>query len=119
MTVTIFHNPRCSKSRETLALIESRGILPRVIRYLDAPPDAASLKRITEQLDLPAHSIVRHKEPDYAVSGLTAQSTDEQIFKALSEWPRLLERPIVVVEHEGETRAAIGRPPSAVEAILP
>ncbi|MGY6631221.1 MAG: arsenate reductase (glutaredoxin) [Wenzhouxiangella sp.] len=119
MTVTIFHNPRCSKSRETLALIQSRGITPEIVHYLDTPPDQATLKRIIEQLDLPAQSIVRTSEADYAASGLTADSSTAEVIEALASTPRLMERPIVLVDAHGQTRAAIGRPPSAVEAILP
>ncbi len=119
MTVTIYHNPRCSKSRETLALIESKGIEPVIIRYLDTPPDSTTLKRIIEQLDVPANALVRNKEPEYASSGLSARSTSEQVAEVLARTPKLMERPVVVVQAGGETRAAIGRPPSAVEVILP
>lgn len=77
------------------------------------------LKRIIEALDVPALSIVRTKEPEYIASGLGAESSEEQIITTLAQQPKLIERPIVVVDLDGQTRAAIGRPPSAVEAILP
>lgn len=90
-----------------------------IVRYLETPPDSATLKRIIEQLDMPADSLVRKHEAEYAGSGLTAQSSPEQIAEVLANTPKLMERPVVLVEADGKTLAAIGRPPSAVEVILP
>lgn len=112
--VTIYHNPRCSKSRETLALLQERGIEPRVVEYLKAPPTAAELKALLQRLGLPAHALLRVKEAPYAALGLSPASSEDEIIAAIAEHPVLLERPIVA----HGTKAAIGRPPKAVLAIL-
>jgi arsenate reductase (glutaredoxin) len=116
MQVTIYHNPRCSKSRQTLALLEERGIKPQVIEYLKSPPDRATLTALLRKLDRPASALVRHKEPEFAALGLSAPGvTDERLLDALASHPKLIERPIVVVGR----KARIGRPPEAVLEILP
>ncbi len=113
MTVTIYHNPRCSKSRETLALVEGRGLSPRVVEYLKAPPSRDELKRILTLLGLPPRGLLRRKEA--AEAGLDDPAlSDEALIDAMIANPAVIERPIVVC---GE-RAAIGRPPEAVLAIL-
>ena len=115
MTVTIYHNPRCSKSRQTLALIEDKGVAPKIVDYLKAPPSVAELKRILKKLGLKAREIVRQGEARYAALGLKDKDIGEDELLALMvENPILIERPIVV---SGE-RAAIGRPPEAVLKIL-
>ena len=115
MTVKIYHNPRCSKSRATLALLEERGISPQVIHYLDTPPDKAELTALLQALQLPAAQIVRAGESDYAAAELAPGESDEALLlDAISRYPRLLQRPIVV---NGD-RARIGRPPEAVLEIL-
>ena len=115
MTVTIYHNPRCSKSRQTLALIEDKGIVPKIIDYLKAPPSVAELKRILKKLGLNARDIVRKGEARYAELGLKDKDVgDDELLALMVENPILIERPIVV---SGE-RAAIGRPPEAVLKIL-
>jgi len=115
MTVTIYHNPRCSKSRQTLALIEDKGVAPKIVDYLKAPPSVAELKRILKKLGLRARDIVRQGEARYAALGLKDKDIGEDELLALMvENPILIERPIVV---SGE-RAAIGRPPEAVLKIL-
>ena len=115
MTVTIYHNPRCSKSRQTLALIEHKGVAPKIVDYLKAPPSVAELKRILKKLGLKAREIVRQGEARYAALGLKDKDIGEDELLALKvENPILIERPIVV---SGE-RAAIGRPPEAVLKIL-
>jgi arsenate reductase (glutaredoxin) len=116
MAVTIYHNPRCSKSRQALALLESRGIRPRVIEYLKNPPDRATLAALLRKLGIPAGDLIRRSEPEFAALGLDAATvTDEALLDAMAAHPRLIERPIVVVDRT----ARIGRPPEAVLEILP
>ena len=116
LMVTIYHNPRCSKSRDTLALIEARGISPTVIHYLDTPPDAATLKSLLGALGLSARELLRRNEADYQTLGLERPECSEaELIAAMVAHPRLIERPIVVV---GE-RAVIGRPPQNVLELLP
>lgn len=115
MTVTIYHNPRCSKSRQTLALLEERGIAPRVVRYLETPPDAAELKRVLGLLGLSARDLLRTGEAAYKENGLADPALDEDaLIAAMVADPILIQRPIVI---SGET-ARIGRPPDAVLEIL-
>lgn len=115
MTVTIYHNPRCSKSRETLALLEAKGIKPTIIEYLKSPPSSAELKRILEILGLKPRDLMRLKEASYAALGLGAAGlTEDQLIKAMVENPVLIERPIVLANG----KAAIGRPPENVLTIL-
>ena len=116
MAVTIYHNPRCSKSRQTLALLESRGLAPRVVEYLRNPPDRATLAALLCKLGMPARELVRRSEPEFAILGLDAPGvSDEELLDALATHPKLIERPIVVVGRQ----ARIGRPPEAVLEILP
>jgi arsenate reductase (glutaredoxin) len=112
--VRIYHNPRCSKSRETLALLRQRGIEPEVVLYLEAELGEAELKRLVKMLGLPPHAILRSKEAAYVEAGLSEKSSLAQVVKAIREAPILLERPIVVVRE----RAAIGRPPEKVLELL-
>jgi len=115
MTVTIYHNPRCSKSRATLALLEERGAKPKVVEYLKAPPSAAELKAILRKLGLKPHDLLRTGEPRYAELGLkTRKLGDEQLIALMVANPSLIERPIVVAGG----KAAIGRPPENVLTIL-
>jgi len=116
MTVRIYHNPRCSKSRETLALLESRGIAPEVVEYLATPPDAATLAGLLDKLGLEPRELMRRKEPEYAELNLADPALSrEALIDAMVAHPSLIERPIVVV---GD-KAALGRPPEQVLAILP
>ncbi|MFI4988410.1 MAG: arsenate reductase (glutaredoxin) [Alphaproteobacteria bacterium] len=115
MTVTIYHNPRCGKSRETLKLLEGRGIRPKVVEYLKTPPDAAELKRILKLLGLSARQLLRTKEKEYKAAGLDdAGLSEATIIAAMVKHPILIERPIVI----SGTKAALGRPPEAVLKIL-
>ena len=115
MTVTIYHNPRCSKSRQTLALLDERGISPRVVDYLKTPPSAAELKTILKKLGLRPRDLMRKGEPLYAELGLKDRDLDDDALIALMVAnPILIERPIVV--SGGKT--AIGRPPESVLEIL-
>lgn len=115
MTVTIYHNPKCTKSRQTLALLEQRGIAVHVVEYLKTPPSAAELDAILERLGLEPRALMRTKEDAYAQLGLAAaELTRAQLIAAMVAHPVLIERPIVV----NRTRAAIGRPPERVLEIL-
>lgn len=116
MAVTIYHNPRCSKSRQTLALLEARGIRPRVVEYLKTPPDRATIAALLRKLGITAGQLVRRKEAEFAALGLDAADVSEDdLIDAMASHPKLIERPIVVVDR----RARIGRPPEAVLEILP
>lgn len=113
--VTIYHNPRCAKSRQTLALLEQRGIKPKVIEYLETPPSATELKHLLKLLEMPARELLRTKEDEYRQGKLDDLSlSDSEIINAMVKHPRLIERPIVVVGN----KAAIGRPPENVLKIL-
>lgn len=116
MSITIYHNPRCSKSRQTLALIRDHGIEPVIIEYLAQPPTPDDLKRIIHQLGVPVRQVIRTGEAEYRELGLADESLDnETLIEAVSSHPKLLQRPIVT----SGSQARIGRPPEAVEDILP
>ncbi len=113
--VTIYHNPRCSKSRQTLALIEEKGISPEVVLYLDTPPSPQTLTTLLKKLGLSARELLRNNEADYKTLGLDDDSLSEAaLIQAMSENPKLIERPIVV---KGK-QAVLGRPPENVDTIL-
>lgn len=111
---TIYHNPRCSKSRATLALLEENGVVPTVILYLENAPSVDQLREIIKKLDMGPGQLLRKGEEVYKASGLDAESSDEDILQAMSAHPKLLERPIVV---KGE-RAVVGRPPENVLELI-
>jgi arsenate reductase (glutaredoxin) len=111
---TIYHNPRCTKSRATLALLTERGIEPKVVEYLQTPPTAKELKSISSKLGIKPEELVRKGEDVYKEKFAGKTLTDAQWIQALAANPILIERPIVV---RGE-KAAIGRPPENVETIL-
>lgn len=113
VALKFYHNPRCSKSREALALILGEGLSPQVIEYLKAPPTQTELKRILGALGIPARDLVRKK--DAAATGIDpALLSESQLIAAMVKHPEIIERPIVV---NGD-RAAIGRPPERVYDIL-
>jgi arsenate reductase len=115
MDITIYHNPRCSKSRETLALIEANGVKPAVVEYLATPPDAATLERLLTLLGLEPRALMRTKEAEYAELGLGNPALSRaELIAAMVAHPRLIERPIVV---SGD-KAVIGRPPEKVLSLL-
>ncbi|HEX7030570.1 MAG TPA: arsenate reductase (glutaredoxin) [Gammaproteobacteria bacterium] len=115
MTVTIYHNPRCSKSRETLELIEARGFEPRIVKYLETPPDAATLESLLAKLGLGARDLLRTNESAYKELGLAdASLSDAELVKAMAAHPELIQRPIVVANG----KARLGRPPESVLEIL-
>ena len=116
MTIKIYHNPRCSKSRATLALLQERGIEPEVSLYLESPPPAGELDIILDKLDMKPREFMRSSEAEYKEQGLDDKSlTDDELIQAMVATPKLIQRPIVLA---GD-RAAIGRPPESVLDILP
>lgn len=114
--VTIYHNPRCSKSRETLALLQARGIEPEIVRYLETPPDAETVAILLKKLGMSSvRQLMRSKEDLYRELDLGRETLSETtLLETLVANPKLLERPIVI---NGE-HARIGRPPEAVLEIL-
>ena len=114
MAVTIYHNPRCSKSRQTLRLIEEHGIEPKIVEYLKDPPDAAELTEIIRLLGVSARQAMRPCEPVYKELGLKDESSETALIAAMVANPILIERPIVI----SNGKAVIGRPPEAVLQIL-
>lgn len=113
--IQILHNPRCSKSRQTLALLEEKGIEPEIIKYLDTPPTAVELKDILQKLKISARDLLRKGEDDYKALNLADTSlTEDQLIEAMVSHPKLIERPIVIKDGQ----AKIGRPPESVLDIL-
>lgn len=111
----IYHNPRCSKSRMTLALLEEQGVEPSIIKYLDTPPDRETLSLILDKLGMKPRDLMRKQEKEYKENNLADESlSDDQLIDAMLEFPRLIERPIVLANG----KAAIGRPPEQVLDIL-
>jgi arsenate reductase len=115
MSTIIYHNPRCSKSRQTLQLLEENNITPEVIEYLKTPPDETTLREILAKLGLSPRQLMRTKEDLYKELGLADESlSDDQLIQAMLENPKLIERPIVIKDG----KVAIGRPPENVLSIL-
>ena len=115
MQVKIYHNPRCSKSRQTLQLLQEKSIDPDVVEYLKTPPDKNTLKNILKQLGLSPRELMRRKENEYKENHLDDPSlTDDQLIDAMLKHPKLIERPIVVTDKG----TAIGRPPENVLEVL-
>jgi len=120
MSVTIYHNPRCSKSRQTLELLEDKSIDASVVQYLDTPPNAKTLKEIISMLGIEAKQLLRTHEDEFKQAGFdkeglaTNQFSEDQIIDAMVKFPKLIERPIVV----SNGKAVIGRPPSLVLDII-
>ena len=115
MSVTIYHNPRCSKSRQTLALLEEKGITPDIVKYLETPPTAAELGDTLTMLGKEPRDAMRKKEDPYKANGLDDESLSrDDLIAAMVANPVLIERPIVVTNG----KAAIGRPPESVLDIL-
>jgi len=114
--VTIYHNPRCSKSRDTLSLLQSNGIEPQVVLYLDTPPDAATLNALLKMLGMTdARQLMRHKDDLYRSLSLNDMHLSQQaLIQAMVDNPALIERPVVV--KNGQAR--IGRPPEQVLEIV-
>ncbi len=116
MSVKIYHNPRCSKSRQTLQILQEKGIEPEVVKYLETPPSETELRDIIRMLGLSsARDLMRKKEKEYKELGLDDPAkTEDELIRAMVEHPRLIERPVVI--HDG--KAALGRPPEKVIDIL-
>lgn len=113
--IQIYHNPRCSKSRQTLALLEENGVTPEVILYLENTPDAATLNELLTKLGISARELLRKGEQDYKDNNLKDTSlSDDALIAAMTQYPKLIERPIVV---KGD-RAVLGRPPENVLALI-
>ena len=116
MQVTIYHNPKCAKSRKALELLRARHIEPTIVEYLKTPPTKFELDDLLRQLKLEPRELLRTKEPEYKRSGLNDPSLSRSaILSAMIKYPRLIERPIVVVNGR---KAALGRPPENVLKIL-
>ncbi|QTH64100.1 arsenate reductase (glutaredoxin) [Psychrosphaera ytuae] len=115
MSISILHNPRCSKSRQTLQLLQEKGIEPEVIEYLKTPPSAAELKSIITKLGIDTRDLFRKKEAEYKETGANDESlTEQQLLDIMVATPKLIERPIVI---NGD-KAVIGRPPENVLDII-
>lgn len=113
--VTIYHNPRCSKSRQTLELLKGEGVEPKIVEYLKEPPSEAQLDKLLKLLSLEPRELMRKKEAPYKERGLDdAGLSRKALIKAMVEDPILIERPIVVANG----KAALGRPPESVLDIL-
>ena len=113
--VTIYHNPRCSKSRQTLQLLEQQGITPHIIQYLQNPPSTETLATVIRTLGITPRDLLRKGELEYQENGLQDRSlTDQQLLEAMVRHPRLMERPIVLANG----KARIGRPPECILEIL-
>ncbi|MGD9617445.1 MAG: arsenate reductase (glutaredoxin) [Alphaproteobacteria bacterium] len=113
MTVRIYHNPRCSTSRKTLALLREKGVEPEIVEYLKTPYTETALKELLSQLGIPAKALIRKKEA--AAAGIDPASLSEDaLIAAMAEHPIIVERPIVV----SNGKAALGRPPEKVLEVL-
>lgn len=111
---TIYHNPRCSKSREALAILREHGDEPTIIKYLDSPPTVEELRSLLDAAGLSVHDAVRKREAEYKELGLSDTTPDEELLAAMVAHPRLIERPIVVTDKG----VRIPRPMSLLDDIL-
>ncbi len=115
MKITIYHNPRCSKSRQALQILHDRGIEPEIIEYLKTPPDRSTLEQILKLLGIGPRELMRKNEAEYTKAGLDDELlSHEELISALLQYPILIERPIVIAHG----KAVIGRPPEKVLEIL-
>jgi len=115
MTVEILHNPRCSKSRQTLAILQENGIEPVIVEYLTTPPSKEKLKKILAMLNIGPKDLMRRGEAEYKDNNLSDPTlTDDQLIQAMVDFPKLIERPVVI----SEGKARIGRPPESVLEII-
>ncbi|VVP63996.1 arsenate reductase (glutaredoxin) [Pseudomonas fluorescens] len=114
--LTLYHNPRCSKSRGALELLEARGLTPNVVRYLENPLNAAQIKALLGKLGISARQLLRTGEDEYKMLQLADDSlSEDQLIAAIAEHPKLMERPILEVG----AKAVIGRPPENILELLP
>jgi arsenate reductase len=117
MTITIYHNPRCSKSRKTLALIEESGFSPEIVNYLDSPPTAARICELARTLGVPVAELLRHNEDEFKnADDMPAIEDNDALAAWIEKHPRVLQRPIVIDDTAGT--AVIGRPPENVQTLL-
>ena len=115
MSVEIYHNPRCSKSRQTLQLLKDHGVEPEIVEYLKTPPDRATLERSLDMLGLEPRDLMRKKEQEYKENNLADPNlTRDQLIDAMLAHPKLIERPIVIKDG----KAALGRPPEQVLEVI-
>lgn len=114
MSLTIWHNPRCSKSRQTLALLEERGLSPNIVTYLDDAPSVAEIKNALSLLTIEPRALMRTGEADYKEQGLAEVTDADALVAAMHKTPKLIERPIVF----NGGKARIGRPPESVLEII-
>lgn len=116
---TIYHNPRCSKSRQTLALLEQKGISPTVNLYLKTPPCVTTLQTCVTALGITPRALLRTQEEAYKTLNLAnTELTDGDLLKAMSEHPKLIERPIVLKQTQNKLTAVLGRPPENVLTLI-
>lgn len=114
--LTLYHNPRCSKSRGALELLEARGLTPNVVRYLENPLNAAQIKALLGKLGISVRQLLRTGEDEYKMLQLADDSlSEDQLIAAIAEHPKLMERPIL----ESGAKAVIGRPPENILELLP
>lgn len=114
--LTLYHNPRCSKSRGALELLEARGLTPTVVRYLETPLNAAQIKALLGKLGISARQLLRSGEDEYKMLQLADENLSEaQLIDAIAAHPKLMERPILEVSD----KAVIGRPPENILELLP
>jgi arsenate reductase len=114
--LTLYHNPRCSKSRAALQLLEDRGLTPSIVRYLETPPAVEQLQTLLRQLGITPRELLRSGEEAYQQLGLANPAlSDTQLIEAMSQHPKLIERPILIA---GD-KAVVGRPPEKILELLP
>lgn len=117
MTISIYHNPRCSKSRKTLELIENAGVTPQVIRYLENPPGADRIRELAAAIGVPVSDLLRRNEDEFRhAADLPDLDDDASLAGWLAKHPKVMQRPIVVDDSKGV--AVVGRPPENVTEIL-
>jgi arsenate reductase len=115
MTVTVYHNPRCSKSRAAMEYLEENGIEAEVVKYMDSPPDANDIKELLSMLGMSPRELMRKHEKVFKDAGLDDPTfTDDELIEAMAQCPSLIERPIVV----NNGKAVLARPPETVQDIL-
>ena len=112
--ITIYHNPRCSKSRQTLEIIRSKGIEPEIILYLEETMDKTTLTQLLEKLAIGAEQLLRKSEQEFKDNFRGQELSEIQLIEAMVKYPKLIERPIVVADD----RAVLGRPPENVLEII-
>ena len=118
MSITIYHNPRCSKSRLTLELIEQAGVTPEIVKYLDTPPSAERIQELAKTIGVPVADLLRRGEDDFRNADDLPDLDDDAALAAwVSRHPRALQRPIVIDDERAI--AVVGRPPENVSALLP